>query len=97
MWLTPITNASKFSLQGNFLRMFEFVIGGQQSVAPYCIAIDTNNMIYLSIFANEHICMFTSEGQFVTSFGRGLENPRGLAVDNSGVLYVCDSNCVQLF
>ena len=68
----------------------------------YGIAIDSSDMVYLSILASydevvDRIYLFTSEGQFVTSFGSGLKNPRGLAVDNSGVLYVCDSNCVQLF
>ena len=65
---------------------------------PYCMAIsDTSDIIYLSIVSinfGDQIRLFTSEGQFVTSFGRGS---RGLAVDISGVLYVCDSNCVYLF
>ena len=48
--------------------------------------------------------MFTSEGKFVTSFGRKGEGPGefispcGLEVDNNGVVYVCDSynNRVQV-
>ena len=41
--------------------------------------------------------------QFVTSFGRQgsepgeFETPCGLAVDNTGVVYVCDFQTVQLF
>ena len=50
-------------------------------------------------------CIFTSEGHFVTSFGgegRGpgeFVSPRGLAVDDSGVVYVCDwkNNRIQIF
>ena len=37
--------------------------------------------------------MFTSEGQFVVSFGRKgreFDHPQGLAVDDSGVVYVCE-------
>ncbi len=40
--------------------------------------------------------MFTSEGDFVTSFGKrgkrlgDLSGAFGLAVDNSGVVYVCN-------
>ena len=71
-----------------------------QRKPPYCIAIDTSDIVYLSILTRDdidHIGLFTSEGQFVTSFGRGLKDPSGLAVDNSGVLYVCNSNSVQLF
>ena len=49
--------------------------------------------------------MFTSEGQFVTSFGRKgegpgeLNSPDGIAVDDCGVVYVCDSgnNRVLMF
>ncbi len=49
--------------------------------------------------------MFTSEGQFISTFGRrGSEpgefnNPRGLAVNKDGILYVCDwdNNRVQCF
>ena len=79
-----------FTPEGNFLWMF-----GSQ--CPYGMAIDTSDIVYLSNFSHDHICLFTSEGQFVTSFGRWLKSPRGLAVDKSGVLYVCDSNSVQLF
>ncbi len=47
---------------------------------------------------NQCISVLTSEGQFLTSFGREgkgpgeFEYPRGLAVDVSGVVYVCDNN-----
>ena len=57
------------------------------------------------MYINNRVSLFTSEGQFVTSFGRGGEwpgefnTPAGLALDSSGVLYVCDmlNNRVQLF
>ena len=49
--------------------------------------------------------MFTYEGQFITSFGRKGEGPGefygpyGLAVDNCGVVYVCNcgNNRIQCF
>ncbi len=45
--------------------------------------------------------VFTSDGQFLTSFGKNEEfnSPYGLAVDASGVVYVCDhdNNRIQLF
>ena len=61
--------------------------------------------LYVSEEGNNRVSVFTSEGQLVTSFGRRgkgpgeFDDPRGLAVDNSGVVYVCDSgnNRVQLF
>ena len=90
-----------FTPEGIFLRMFDIRIVGQRTApvpAPYCIAIDSSDIIYLSTLSyGDRICLFTSEGRFLTSFGRGLKDPHGLAVDNSGVLYVCYSNCVHLF
>ena len=60
---------------------------------------------YVSDAGNHRVSVFTSEGQFVTSFGRKgvgpgeFKFPRGLAVDNNGVVDVCDSdnNRVQVF
>ena len=54
---------------------------------------------------NHRVSVFTSEGVFVTSFGRRgsgpgeFDYPHGLVVDDSGVVYVCDTNngCVQMF
>ena len=51
------------------------------------------------------VSVFTSEGQFVTSFGSLGEGPGefnrpvGLAVDNCGVVCVCDrdNNHIQCF
>jgi tripartite motif-containing protein 2/3/tripartite motif-containing protein 71 len=62
-------------------------------------------MVYVSQHDNHHVSVFTSEGQFVMTFGRRGEGPGeficpcGLAVDNSGVVYVCGmgNNCVQVF
>ena len=62
-------------------------------------------MVYVSEGGKHRVSVFTSEGQFVTSFGRRgkgpgeFERPCGLAVDISGVVYVCDmeNNRVQLF
>ena len=62
-------------------------------------------VVYVNEFSNDRVSVFTCEGQFVTSFGRkgrcpGEFNiPVGLAVDNCGVVYVCDSdnNRIQCF
>jgi DNA-binding beta-propeller fold protein YncE len=49
--------------------------------------------------------LFTTEGKFMRSFGSSgkrpgeFRHPRGLAVDGSGVVYVCDydNNRVTVF
>ena len=59
------------------------------------IALDVQDKVYVSD-DNNRISVFTSGGQFVTSFGsKGgrpgeFNNPCGLAVDSNGVVYVCD-------
>ena len=53
-------------------------------------------MVYVTEYNHHCVSVFTSEGQRVTSFGsRGgwegeLDSPLGVAVDSSGVVYVCD-------
>jgi tripartite motif-containing protein 2/3/tripartite motif-containing protein 71 len=71
---------------------------------PIGVAIDTSDMVYVSEWGNLCVSVFTSEGQFVMTFGmRGkgpgeFEHPYGLSVDNSGVVYVYrDNNRVQVF
>jgi len=88
------------------LRMFGS--GGQgrgELDRPNSVAIDSSGMVYVSEWNNHRVSVFTSEGQFVTSFGKlgkgsgEFLHPYGLAVGNSGVVYVCDydNNRVQLF
>ncbi len=73
---------------------------------PTGIAIDANRgLVYVSDSVSHHISVFTSKGQFVSTFGkRGSEPgefnyPNGLAVSADGILYVCDTknNRVQCF
>ena len=71
--------------------------------SPPAVAIDTNNLVYVSESGNHRVSVFTSEGQFVVSLGKmgqglgELKCPRGLAVDDSGVVYVSDNNRIVLF
>ena len=70
---------------------------GRIEYSLHAVAIDTSNLVYVSEYENHRVTVFTSEGQFVLSFGREgqgpgrFNSPRGLAVDDSGVVYVCDS------
>ena len=91
-----------FTAEGEFLRMFGRRGNGRGELAlPFGIALDPRNKhVYISELSNRRISVFTCEGQFVTSFGADvLAAPRGLAVDNCGVVYVCyhDNNSIQLF
>ncbi len=69
------------------------------------MAIDSSDRVYVIEWENHRVSVFTLEGQFVTSFGSNgkgpgqFNHPAGLAVDSSGVVYVCDNwnDHVQLF
>ena len=87
-----------FTAEGVFLRMFGRCgkRAGELNF-PVGVAIDSNDLVYVSELSNHRVSVFTSEGQFVTSFGE-FSGPFGLAVDTSGVAYVCDydKNCITL-
>ena len=85
-----------FTAEGKFLRMFGKRGEGRGELKfPVGIALDPSSKhVYISEGFNNRISVFTCEGQFVTSFGADIAsfNPSGLAVDDYGVVYVCDSN-----
>ena len=72
---------------------------------PHGIAVDAGGLVYVSEYSHCCVSVFTSEGGFVTSFGREgsgpgeFRKPHGLTVDDCGVVYVCDhtNDLVQLF
>ena len=65
---------------------------------PAGVAVDSvMGVIFVSEHEGDRISIFNDEGQFLMSFG-GVSRPIGLAVDTSGVLYVCDQgNRVIMF
>ena len=72
-------------------------VGGNW-ISPCGLALDTSNRVYVSEGENHRVSVFTSEGQFVMSFGRRGQGPgefyypRGITVDSNGVVYVCDQD-----
>lgn len=63
---------------------------------PLGIAVDQKGYIYIVDSSNHRIQKFTSDGQFVATWGTlgtgdgEFKEPRGIAVDNSGFVYVTD-------
>ena len=96
-----------FTAEGKFLRMFGKCGTGRGEVnCPLCIAVGgADSIVYVTERNNYRISVFTSKGQFVTSFGKKGKSigefncPWGLAVDDNGVLCVCDfgTGCIQMF
>ena len=70
---------------------------------PVGVAVDSRGMVFVSERWNNRISVFTTEGQFVKSFGRHgtkpgeFEYPVWLAVDDYDVLCVCDDGRAQIF
>ena len=93
-----------FTADGRFLRTFQRRSSGKNRLV-YCIAIDTSGRVYIAEGPNYAISVLTTAGQLMKSFGKrgvGLGEfhcPRGLAVDSSGVVYVCDyrNDRIQMF
>ena len=58
---------------------------------PISVAIH-GNLVYVTDTGNSRISVFTTDGDFVSSFGVGvLENPECIAIDRDGYVYVSDS------
>ena len=61
--------------------------------------------MYVTEYYNHCVSMFTSEGQFLRSFGTKGEGPGqfnkpcGIAVDRDGLVHVSDrdNSCIQIF
>ena len=83
-----------FTAEGKFLRMFGKQGTGRGELNyPTSIALDPSSKhVYISEGGNYRISVFTCEGQLVTLFRADIRRfrPRGLAVVNCGVVYVCN-------
>lgn len=73
--------------------------------APHSVCV-AGDLVYVTEWGTSHcVSVFSKKGEFITSFGRrGSKEgefylPSGLAMDNDGVLYVCDygNGRIQVF
>jgi len=71
--------------------------GNGQFKAPFAIAVDSQNNIWVADTANHRIQKFNSKGEFLLKFGSlgsgngQFESPMGLAVDAQDNIWVVDS------
>ena len=87
-----------FTEDGQYLRQFGMKGKGQGEIG-YCpsIAIDCD-IVYIAVRENSRVSLFTTKGSFLTSFGtKGsgpgqFNQPHGITVDGSGLVYVSDSD-----
>ena len=65
-----------FNAMGKFLRMFgKHGNGRGELIRPAGIAVDANDVVYVSEWDNHRVSVFTSEGAFVRSFGSHGQKP----------------------
>lgn len=91
-----------FSVEGVCLRRF-----GREGAGEGCLKCPSglavrDGLVYVSEQDNNRVSVFSAaDGKFLYCLGgRGLlQQPRGVAMDASGVLFVCNtgSNCLHLF
>ena len=95
-----------FTAKGKYLRKFGSKGSGQGELNfPSAIAIDNDDVVYVTEQANHRVSIFKTDGTFLTSFGtRGngpgqFDCPNGIAVDKDGFIYVSDTSNgrVQIF
>ena len=87
----------KFTPEGEFL----YVIGTEEVWEaelsnPVGICIDANDILYVCDLGDHSIKAYTTEGQYLGKFRRRdsiAPDPKGIAVDDVGNIYVCDDSC----
>ncbi len=85
-----------FTAEGQFLRTFSQKANGQKLNAPYAIAIDSSDTVYVSENGPHHVSLFTSHGAYITTFGgSGTKERRfkyiyGLSIDRNDSVVVSD-------
>ena len=91
-----------FTAEGQYLRKFGSEGNGQGELNfPSAIAIDNDDVVYVTEQNNNRVSIFKTDGTFLTSFGthgngKGqFINPNGIAVDMDGFVYISDYGTVK--
>ena len=92
-----------FTEDGQYLRQFGKKGVGEGEIADCIgIAIDAD-IVYTVDRDNHRISLFTTDGSFLTSFGTvgigpgQFNKPYGICIDDIGLMYISDSNRIQVF
>ena len=82
-----------FTAEGQFLRSFN----RQNANGQVSLAVDSKDCVYVCDKLGHRVSVFSSGGLLLSSFGSEgvevgqLKSPLGLAVDDNGFVFVCDS------
>ena len=95
-----------FTSKGEFILMFGHHGDGNGELDyPYSLVVDHRDLVYVSEYNNNRVSVFTLDGLYRARMGGKhffcnvtdnlFTKPRGLAVSESGVMYVSDENSIQ--
>ena len=95
-----------FTSKGEFILMFgRHGDGDGELDYPYSLVVDHRDLVYVSEYNNNRVSVLTLDGLYRARIGgrhlycNAIANlftkPRGLAVSESGVIYVSDENGIQ--
>ena len=78
-----------FTPQGRFIHIIGYKrFGSKELERPLNMHV-LNDLLYVTEFQKNHITVFKTSGEFVTTFGKGvLQQPEGIEVDIDGYIYV---------
>ena len=78
---------AEFCLNGRFRKLFREALP-----RPRCICVDLAGFVYVTLGRGPpRILTFSSSGDLVASFTTQLKPPVGIAIDEDGFLYVCET------
>ena len=93
---TPSGVIGKFTYEGEFREVFQ-----QNLSRPRCICVNSNGFVFVTLGGGtDAVQIFHPNGTLVTSIGSRssgiLRSPTGIAIDEDGFVYVCDTNSQRL-
>ena len=68
---------------------------------PFGVHVDSNNILYVTEYSSNTVCMFSTSGQFLgyvgSSDGSSFKRPLFITSDQYGKLYISDDNGVSTY
>ena len=75
--------------------------GGSRLKKPFGVYVDSNNILYVTEWSNNTVCIFSTSGRFLgyvgNSDGSSFKCPCFITSDQYGKLYISDDNGVSTY
>ena len=100
VYVTDNNRVQKFTPEGEMLAVIDSK-GEDQLNGPYGVHVDSNNILYVTEYDSNTVCMFSTSGQFLgyvgNSDGSSFDSPQYITSDQYGTLYISDENGVTVY